>query len=100
MREDASFSASDLRFTTKGDTLYAIALGWPEDGKMTIKSLAKTSDAAQNVIKKVELLGRAGELKFSQTADGLVVQLPGEKLSDLTCGLRIAGTNLKPADAQ
>ena len=37
-----TYSAKDIRFTTKGKTLYAIALGWPDDGKMVIKSLAKT----------------------------------------------------------
>ena len=96
MRENMTYTAKDIRFTTKGKTLYAIALGWPDDGKMTIKSLAKTADPAQNKIRKVELLGRSGKLKFSQTADGLVVELPGEKLSDLTCSLRITGSDLKP----
>jgi alpha-L-fucosidase len=38
-------------------------------------------------------------LKFTQTADGLTVDLPGEKLSDLTCSLKITGGNLKPAAA-
>ena len=32
---------SDIRFTTKGDALYALALGWPEDRKLVVKSLAK-----------------------------------------------------------
>jgi alpha-L-fucosidase len=97
MRENMTYSAKDIRFTTKGKTLYAIALGWPDDGKMVIKSLAKTGDPAQNKIGKVALLGRAGNLKFTQTADGLAVELPGEKLSDLTCALRITGSHLKPA---
>jgi alpha-L-fucosidase len=96
-KENTAYSAKDIRFTTKGKKLYAIALGWPDDGKMTIKSLAKTTDVAQNKITKVELLGHSGKLKFDQTADGLVVELPGEKLSDLTCALRITGSNLKPA---
>jgi alpha-L-fucosidase len=96
-REDTRYTAKDIRFTTKGKTLYAIALGWPDGGKMDIKSLAKTEDPTQNKIKKVKLLGGAGKLKFSQTADGLVVELPGQKLSDLTCALRITGSNLKPA---
>jgi alpha-L-fucosidase len=96
-REDAHYTAKDIRFTTKGKTLYAIALGWPDDGKVTIKSLAKTSDPAQNKINKVELLGRAGELKFNQNEDGLVVESAGDKSSDLTCALRITGSNLKPA---
>ena len=29
-QKDRSFTAEDIRFTTKGDTLYAIALGWPK----------------------------------------------------------------------
>ena len=95
-REDATYSAKDIRFTTKGKTLYAIALGWPDDGKMAIRALAKTEDAKQNKISKVELLGYKGKLKFSQTTDGLVVELPDKKLSDLTCSLRITGSNLKP----
>ena len=53
----------------------------------------------KNFIKKVELLGHAGKLKFEQTADGLVVELPAEKLSDLTCTFRINGGNLKPVAA-
>jgi alpha-L-fucosidase len=92
-----TYGPQDIRFTTKGQTLYAIALGWPENGKMVIKSLAKTADPAQNKIRKVELLGRSGKLKFDQTADGLVLEIPGPKLSDLSCALRITGTNLKPA---
>jgi alpha-L-fucosidase len=98
-RENMTYTARDIRFTTKGKTLYAIALGWPDDGKLVIKSLARTADPAQNRIRKIEALGRSGRLKFEQTGDGLVVELPGEKLSDLTCALRITGSNLKPAPA-
>ena len=99
MKENMTYTAKDIRFTTKGKTLYAIALGWPDGGKMAIKSLAKTVDPKQNKISKVELLGYKGNLKFSQTADRLVIELPVEKLSDLTCSLRITGSNLKPAAA-
>jgi alpha-L-fucosidase len=35
-----TYVSGDIRFTTKGDALYAIALAWPEDGKLVIKSLA------------------------------------------------------------
>ena len=109
--ENFTYSAKDIRFTTKVETLYAIALGWPEDNKITICSLAKTeaSDpnhagradliryASMNLIQRVELLGLPGELKFSQTTNGLTVELPDKKLSDLTCTLRITGGNLKPS---
>jgi alpha-L-fucosidase len=95
-KENFQYSAKDIRFTTKGKTLYAIALGWPADGKFVIQSLAKTDDASANQIKRVELLGYKGKLKFTQTAEGLIVVLPGEKLSAPTCALKITGNNLQP----
>jgi alpha-L-fucosidase len=97
-KENFQYTAKDIRFTTKGKTLYAIALGWPEDGKFTIRSLGKSADATVNQIKHVELLGHRGKLKYTQTTAGLVVELPDKKLSDLTCSLRIVGSNLKPVN--
>ena len=47
------YTAKDIRFTTKGEVLYAIALGWPEDRKLVVKSLAKLAGA----ISAVSLLG-------------------------------------------
>jgi alpha-L-fucosidase len=95
-KENFQYTAKDIRFTTKGKTLFAIAMGWPDDGKVVIQSLAKTEDANVNKIKRVELLGYKGKLAFTQTADGLTVELPDKKLSDLTCSLRINGSDLKP----
>ncbi|HWY31740.1 MAG TPA: alpha-L-fucosidase [Candidatus Acidoferrum sp.] len=95
-KENFEYSAKDIRFTTKGKTLYAIALGWPIDGTFVIRSLGKNDDSDENQIKRVELLGYKGKLKFTQTGEGLTVQLPPEQLSDLTCSLRITGSNLKP----
>jgi alpha-L-fucosidase len=95
-KENYRYTAKDIRFTTKGRRLYAIALGWPEDGKMVVKSLAKTDDAGVNNIKRVELLGYKGRLKFTQTAGGLIVELPAPKTNGLTCSLKITGRNLKP----
>jgi alpha-L-fucosidase len=108
-KENYQYSANDIRFTTKGKTLYAIALGWPTN-HFTIRSLAKTDDPGVNKIERVELLGYQGNfiqrllgwhrcLKFTQTAKALTVELPDQKVSDLTCSLRITGTNLKPAPA-
>jgi alpha-L-fucosidase len=94
--ENFQYSARDIRFTTKGGKLYAIALGWPEDGKVLIRSLASSANAGQNRIARVELLGGTGELQFSQSTNGLLVELPAEPLSDLTCTLRITGSDLQP----
>jgi len=95
-KEDFAYSAKDIRFTTKGTTLYAIALGWPADGELVIKSLAVPADGNGNRIKRVELLGHNGRLSFTQNAEGLVVTLPPKQPCDHACSLKINGTNLKP----
>jgi alpha-L-fucosidase len=97
-KEDFDYSSKDIRFTTKGETLYAIALGWPQDGQLVIKSLGTTADGNGNRIQGVELLGHKGKLKFTQTAEGLSVTLPAEKLSELTCALKIKCDNLQPTN--
>ena len=93
--EDFSYSHRDIRFTTKGPALYAIALGWPEDGKLVVKSLAKPEGGGSTVT-AVSLLGHDGKVEWTQTAEGLVVTLPAAKTSDIACALKIAGEGLKP----
>jgi len=95
-KEDFGYTARDVRFTAKGDTLYAIALGWPEDGTLVVKSLGRAAGSDANQIEKIELLGASGAVKFSQSADGLAVALPGKPLSTIACALKITGKNLKP----
>jgi alpha-L-fucosidase len=94
--EDFAYTAQDIRFTTKGKALYAIGLGWPADGQLVIRSLAKPASVAGNKIKRVELLGYKGKLSFAQGTNGLVVTLPPQKISEYTCALRITGSDLKP----
>jgi len=65
----------DVRFSQTAKYLYATAMGWPEDGVITIKSLAKGNKYFKKSISHVYLLGY-GKLKVKQTADGLVVTLP------------------------
>jgi len=66
--------AQDFRFTRKGDTLYAIMLGWPENGTALVKKLAK--DTAAGTVKSVQLLGIPSKLSFEQTKEGLKIEVP------------------------
>ena len=65
----------DIRFNQTKKFLYVTAMGWPREGQLTIKSLAKGNPDFRKAIKKVYLLGY-GVLKATQTTEGLVVQLP------------------------
>jgi alpha-L-fucosidase len=96
-KEDFNYTAQDIRFTTKGPTLYALALGWPESGQLTIRSLARNPVDADNEISNIKLLGSNAKLTWTQNAEGLIVNLPTTKVSELTVGLKITGKNLKPA---
>ncbi len=73
------FTGQDIRFTTRRDTLYATALAWPENGKLTIKSLAAGSELTRQEITKVELLGSTAPLRWSRDANGLTIDLPEQK---------------------
>ena len=94
--EDFKYNAKEIRFTTKGPVLYAIALGWPEDGRIVVRSLAKPAGENINNITAVSLLGYDGKISWKQTAEGLIVTLPEKKVSEYTTGLKIIGTELKP----
>ena len=66
----------DIRFTAKGDALYAIALAWPDDGKLMIKSLGSNSPYYPGEIAKIGLLGSEPNLQWSRSPDGVTVKLP------------------------
>ena len=65
----------DIRFNQTPKYLYVTAMGWPEDGRLIVKSLAKGNQDFKKKISSVYLLGY-GKLKANQTAEGLEVTLP------------------------
>jgi alpha-L-fucosidase len=79
------FTGEDFRFTTKDDTLYAIALAWPANSKLVVKSIAQ--GALQ--LASVELLGYSGKLIWQQTDAGLIVELPAKPPCDFAATLKI-----------
>jgi alpha-L-fucosidase len=70
------FTSEDIRFTTRGDVLYAIALGMPSDGKVIIKSLAADGKLYQNKIAHTNLIGNSEPMQFLHNDQGLVITLP------------------------
>ena len=56
--------------------MYAIALGWPPDNQMVIKSLASTGSHYQREIRKVELLGAKVDVKWTRESGGLGIWVP------------------------
>jgi alpha-L-fucosidase len=96
------YTPRDLRFTIRGDTLYAILFAWPADGQAVITSLAlsppnglASGAAIGGQVENVELLGSAAKLTFTRDADGLKVKLPAIIPCDYAYVLKITGLKLK-----
>ncbi len=85
---EKQLTEKDIRFTKKGDILYALVMGWPKDGKVNIKSLGSDSGLIGK-ISSVKLLGSASELKWTQSGGGLMVTLPEQKPCDHALALAI-----------
>ena len=75
--DTSDYTAEDFRFTTKGNVLYAIELGWPASGEAIVHSLASSVPGGKRV-ESVVLLGSDAKLQFQQQADGLHIQLPAQ----------------------
>ncbi len=87
-----SFTAEDVRFTTKDKTLYAFLLGWPKGKSVLIASLGL--DALQlhgRRISEVSMLGCGDELEWSQRNDGLWIKMPDHPPCDNAVALKISG---------
>lgn len=112
-KEDFNYSSKDVRFTTKGKTLYAIVLGWPESGEVTIRALATSANG--NRITHVSMLGlgtqapssqkgaqrtlaKSNNLEWTQTPAGLTVKFPATKPCNYAYTLRIEGSDLTPTE--
>lgn len=82
------FTKHDIRFTTKGDDLYATIMAWPGAGEtVTIKSI--NAENYSKTITNVTMIGHSGELEFEQTENGLKVVMPASAPSDYAQVLKI-----------
>jgi len=84
------YTAEDFRFTRRGSVLYAIELGWPENGTSIIHSLTESALGNGQKIQGVSLLGASDKVTWQQQPDGLRVQLPTKQSHKYAYVLRIA----------
>jgi len=89
-RDVRAYTAEDIRFTKKDETVYAFMMAWPDSGQVSIKTLAQGSSYYSGQIGKVELLG-SGPVKFTRDESGLAVSLPEKKPNDFAYALKITG---------
>jgi alpha-L-fucosidase len=77
------YTARDVRYTRKGKVVYAIVLGWPKDGKVTLTALADDSSHHERDIVRVSVLGVDRAVRWSRQVGGLVVDVAALTLTSL-----------------
>ena len=90
--EGGGRGSANIRFTVKGDVLYAIVLGnWP-GANLAITSLGESAGKVETIT----MLGCAGKLEFTQSAAGLQVKLPATAPCKYAYVLKITGLKMNP----
>jgi len=75
-KNKVSYTAKDIRFTTRGDTLYAIVLDHPGNEETVITSLSNHNQIGFGKVESVSLLGSEEQIQWEQTNDGLMITVP------------------------
>lgn len=84
-----NFVTGDMRFTTNGNTLYAILMGNPQGEQMRINSLAAGVGLGTKVILSVDILGGVQGLDWTQDNSALTIILKGNMPSQIANVIRI-----------
>jgi alpha-L-fucosidase len=74
--KNAPLTAADVRFTAKGDAVYAFVMGWPAGREIAIAAMGTAAGHLKKPVSRVEVVGTGAPLAFRQAADGLKVTLP------------------------
>lgn len=80
VRDVRPYDPTDIRFTQKGETLYAFCMGKPES-HIRIASLGRNSKISGKKVAGIKMLGGKEKLKWVQNDDALVISKP-EKYPD------------------
>ena len=84
------YSAKDVRYTTKENTIYATILGWPGDSsEFLFESFSKESWRDAKPIKSVSLLGSEKDIQYNLTEKGLKVTMPEKAVDEMAVVFKI-----------
>ena len=87
--EGQAYSAQDVRYVVKGNTVYATIMAWPQAGEFNFKAFSITEPSYSGDVDKVELLGYDGTIEFEQDFQGLGIIVPSTKPNAIAPVFRI-----------
>ena len=71
--KNAGNTAEDIRFTQKGNAIYALCLDLPENKTLTIRSLCPENGIENELINSISLVGSEQEIAWELTDNGLSI---------------------------
>ena len=88
------YTSENIRFTQKGDTVFAIQLGWPGSGKrVQIKSLGRASLVGR-MITGVSIVDSPESIQWKLEDDALLITVPSVAPNNFAICYRIETTSL------
>lgn len=93
--EGINYSAQDVRYVERHDTVFATIMRWPSQTQFTLSALGKASAYYSGKVKNVKLLGH-GDIEFEQGIDGLIVTLPTKHPNEIAPVLEITFDTTAP----
>jgi len=88
--DQPAYGPADLRFTTRDNHLYVIALGGAQDGRIHVRSLGRDLTLYHHEVRSVHLVGHPDPLEYEHGAHALTVRLPESAPAGPLPVLRIA----------
>ena len=73
--EGINYSADDVRYVERNDTVYATIMRWPSSSTFTFGAFSLLADSYSGTVSSVKLLG-SGNVAFTQDVNGLTVAVP------------------------
>lgn len=90
-RMKGKYGAKDIRYTRKGETVYALVLGWPGENKAIMMKMFGQGGKAQDIkVTKVSMLGTDEPIKWERKESGLIVNTPSKKVDDMTIVFKLS----------
>ncbi|WP_111977087.1 alpha-L-fucosidase [Algibacillus agarilyticus] len=87
---DKGYTAQDVRYTQKGNHIYAFMLDWPTETKqLTLKALGNEMRIINDNIQSVSLMGYEKNIEWRQTKHGLKITLPTTRPVKHAIGFKI-----------
>lgn len=97
------YNAHDIRFTQKGNVVYAIAMDWPVvDDHLLVRAFSARAAVASGGISSVKLLGSKEPLDWKLRDEGLSIRLPSRRPGDtaFAFAITLSGLSVEQLDAE